>query len=291
MNKIILNIIIFFWKLLIRLPRSFQIKISKILGVIIWALPFNRNKYSKINIESCLKDFSNQKKIQIYRQNIIASGRIIFDTGISWFWSNKKINQSIDYKMIGEERILKEQQRKNGVLLIFKHSLHLELDARLIGMNIEAYGVERSHNSKVFNDIQSAGRNKSLLGSADRREPIKFIRWLKNGKTVLYAPDQDYGNKNSITVNFFGLPAATIKAPYKILKSTKCKLYFVNSYIKKGKYFLEFEKLNLNESSEKEFLEELNIFIESKIRKHPHEYLWQHRRFKSTLGKENFYGK
>ena len=61
--------------------------------------------------------------------------------------------------------------------------------------------------------------------------------------------------------------------------------------MKKGKYFLEFEKLNLNESSEKEFLEELNIFIESKIRKHPHEYLWQHRRFKSTLGKENFYGK
>ena len=82
MNKIILNIIIFFWKLLIRLPRSFQIKISKILGVIIWTLPFNRNKYSKINIESCLKDFSNQNKTQIYRQNIIASGRIIFDTGI-----------------------------------------------------------------------------------------------------------------------------------------------------------------------------------------------------------------
>ena len=180
-------------------------------------------------------------------------------------------------------------------------------------MNLEAYGVERSHNSKIFNDIQSTGRNKSLLGSADRREPIKFIRWLKNGKTVLYAPDQDYGNKNSITVNFFGLPAATIKAPYKILKSTKCKLYFVNSYIKKDKYFLEFEKLNLNESSEKEFLQELNIlkkndydilffkyyfngkkvnnFIESKIRNHPHEYLWQHRRFKSTLGKENFYGK
>ena len=28
--------------------------------------------------------------------------------------------------------------------------------------------------------------------------------------------------------------------------------------------------------------------IEKKIREYPHEYLWQHRRFKSTLGK-NFY--
>jgi lauroyl/myristoyl acyltransferase len=29
--------------------------------------------------------------------------------------------------------------------------------------------------------------------------------------------------------------------------------------------------------------------MESKIKEHPEEYLWQHRRFKSTLGKENFY--
>ena len=34
---------------------------------------------------------------------------------------------------------------------------------------------------------------------------------------------------------------------------------------------------------------DLNIFMESKIKEHPEEYLWQHRRFKSTLGKENFY--
>jgi len=30
--------------------------------------------------------------------------------------------------------------------------------------------------------------------------------------------------------------------------------------------------------------------MERKITDHPHEYLWQHRRFKSTLGKEKFYG-
>ena len=30
----------------------------------------------------------------------------------------------------------------------------------------------------------------------------------------------------------------------------------------------------------------LNNIIENSIKKHPHEYLWQHRRFKSTLGKE-----
>jgi lauroyl/myristoyl acyltransferase len=34
---------------------------------------------------------------------------------------------------------------------------------------------------------------------------------------------------------------------------------------------------------------DLNRVIEQSIREYPSEYLWQHRRFKSTLGKENFY--
>ena len=32
-------------------------------------------------------------------------------------------------------------------LIIFKHSQHLELDARLLAINAEVYGVSRSHNS------------------------------------------------------------------------------------------------------------------------------------------------
>ena len=36
------------------------------------------------------------------------------------------------------------------------------------------------------------------------------------------------------------------------------------------------------------FMQELNKYIENKIKLNPEEYLWQHRRFKSTLGKEKF---
>ena len=43
--------------------------------------------------------------------------------------------------------------------------------------------------------------------------------------------------------------------------------------------------------SELEFLTKLNNFIESKIVLNPSEYLWQHRRFKSTLGKNGIYKK
>jgi KDO2-lipid IV(A) lauroyltransferase len=95
--------------------------------------------------------------------------------------------------------------------------------------------------------------------------------------------------KNSIVVDFFGIPAATVSAPLKIIKSANCMTFFLNSYFDKGKLIIDIEEIELSDKSVEEFSNELNILIETKIKLHPSEYLWQHRRFKSTLGKEIIY--
>ena len=131
--------------------------------------------------------------------------------------------------------ILNNQNDKNGILLLFKHSLHLELDSRILAMHAEIYGIEREHNSKMFENIQRSGRLKSMKGITDRDNTLTFMRWLKKGKTVLYAPDQDYGIKKSIKVNFFGIPAATVTAPLKIIEKTnknvEVMVYDVDNFI------------------------------------------------------------
>ena len=152
-------------------------------------------------------------------------------------------------------------------------------------MHAEIYGIERKHNSKYFQSIQKRGRLKSMIDVVDRKNTFKFMKWLKNGKTVLYAPDQDYGLDKSKVIKFFGHPAATVSAPYKIIQKTKCKTFFLNSYIKDNKLFLDIEKFNSNNVEETSYLNNLNKYIENKIKLNPDEYLWQHRRFKSTLRK------
>mgnify|MGYP003904063967 CR=1 FL=1 len=52
---------------------------------------------------------------------------------------------------------------------------------------------------------------------------------------------------------------------------------------------LSLESFVGDKSSPINFSQSINDFIESKVKLHPDEYLWQHRRFKSTLGKDNFY--
>ena len=128
-----------------------------------------------------------------------------------------------------------------------------------------------------------------MKGIADRNSTISFIRWLKNGKTVLYAPDQDYGIKRSYEIDFFGLPAATISAPLKIITKTGCNYLFMNTYYKENCLIIDIEEPKFSPASSTMFMQELNKYIEDKIKLNPEEYLWQHRRFKSTLGKEKIY--
>ena len=282
MNNALLIILIAFWRALVSLPRFLQLPLSSIIGFLIYITALKRNKFSKVNIDFCFPNKSKLERNKIFKSNIILSGRVIFDTGIAWFWSKKRINKSIPYEINGLEDLLREQNSNKGVILFFKHSLHLELDARILGIHAEIYGVERKHNSEYFQSIQRKGRLKSMQGIVDRKNTIRFIKWLKDGKTVLYAPDQDYGMKKSNDIDFFNHPAATVSAPHKIIKKTQCKTYFLNSYVKEDKLFLDIEKLNLDNSDEINFSRNLNKYIEDKIRLNPNEYLWQHRRFKST---------
>ena len=289
MNRAILIILLTFWRIVMIFPRKVHLLLADLIGFLFLISGNKRNKYSKINIQICFPELSQQERSDIYRKNIMSSGKVLFDTGSAWFWSNKRINKNIPYKINGLDDLINEQRQRNGVLLFFKHSLHLELDARILGLNAELYGFERKHNSKYFQAFQRNGRLKSMKGVIDRKNLLRFIRLLKNGKTILYAPDQDYGMKNSNEIKFFNQPAATISAPLKIIQNTNCKIFFLNSYIRNGVLILDIERLNLDHSNVFNFSENLNKYIEDKIRLSPHEYLWQHRRFKSTLGKENIY--
>ena len=72
--------------------------------------------------------------------------------------------------------------------------------------------------------------------------------------------------------------------------SVKKMVDFLNNYGQHGNALIsDIEEIELSDKSVEEFSNELNMLIETKIKLHPSEYLWQHRRFKSTLGKESIY--
>ena len=282
-----MQVIITIWKGICLLPAAWQKILGQVLGSLLLIIASKRKRIAQINIQACFPLLNPQEQKKLLHQNFKFLGASIFQTGSAWFWSDAKIQKHVEYEIKGLG-LLNNQEGQSGNLVLFKHSQHLELDARLLGLNSEIFGVGRSHNSPIMNKLQTQGRLSSIQATADKNNPRKFLAWLKKGKNVLYAIDQDYGWENSIELSFFKTPAATITTTRKIIDITQCNLLFVNSYFAKEKLVLELESINHNELDSMQLAQKINDLMEQKITLHPEEYLWSHRRFKSTLGK-NFY--
>ena len=275
------------WQGLSHLPTSWHPAIGKLCGKLLFILAKSRKKIAEANIEACFPELSKAEQQELLRDNFLHLGRSFIETGIAWFWSDKKIQSKVDYDLIGINHLSNNNSNK-GNLIIFKHSQHLELDARLFAMNAAVYGVSRTHNSASMNKIQNKGRLSSIKDTADKNNPRKFMKWLKAGKNVMYAIDQDYGWDHSVKLQFFNQEAATITTTRKIIDATNANLLFINSYYKNKTLVLQIELIDHEGLNSIKLAQKINDLMEEKILQHPAEYLWMHRRFKSTLGK-NFY--
>ena len=275
------------WQGLSHLPTSWHPAIGKSCGKLLFILAKSRKKIAQANIEACFPNLSKAERQDLLQDNFLHLGRSFIETGIAWFWSDKRIQSKVDYDVIGINHLSNNNSNK-GNLIIFKHSQHLELDARLFAMNAAVYGVSRTHNSASMNKIQNKGRLSSIKDTADKNNPRKFMKWLKAGKNVMYAIDQDYGWDHSVKLQFFNQEAATIITTRKIIDATNANLLFINSYYKNKTLVLQIELIDHEGLNSIKLAQKINDLMEEKILQHPAEYLWMHRRFKSTLGK-NFY--
>jgi Lauroyl/myristoyl acyltransferase len=112
-----------------------------------------------------------------------------------------------------------------------------------------------------------------------------MLKVLRAGRAIWYAPDQDYGIKQSLFVPLFGIQAATVTATTKFARLGRALvLPFTQSRLPDGAGY----RLTIHapledfpgESEEADCIR-INQWVESEIRRQPEQYLWAHRRFKS----------
>ena len=111
---------VFFWKLIVAFPISFQNVLANILFSFLKNPDLKRNIFSRKNIDAAFPNLNKQEKINLFNKNLKSMIRGIFDTGKAWFWSDSKINSLIKYEIFGLNKLIATK----GNLLIFKHSHH-----------------------------------------------------------------------------------------------------------------------------------------------------------------------
>ena len=279
MNNIILIALISFTKLLSLLPKSIFTSKNSPLWRLIGKSMKKRKKIISANINHCFSE-----KDKKWRENLIE--KIWQDTFLALYENNYAWNAGTQIKSYkcefkNEQIMINAQNSKKGVLLLFRHSIFLELSARLISEKFAIYGMERPNNSEVLQKIMKRGRLKAMKGLTSNSNVSQLIKWLNEGKTVLYGPDQDYKNKRSVVSRFFKKKCLTTTVPYTLKNITKCKLIYLDFYKTSNGYEFIFEDVSDIADSKQNFADEINSIIEQSVTKAPEHYFWHHRRFKS----------
>ena len=157
----------------------------------------------------------------------------------------------------------------------------------LTSLFLKVNGMQRAAENKLWNKIMTDGRGKFVEKIFLPNEGKKLLDTLNDGESVLYAPDQDYGFKNSIFVDFFGHKALTVVFPSILVKRTNCKVFLLTLVKEDDFYHADIKELFLEGTNVENDLRKINFAIENFARNNMTEYYWIHRRFKNRPEKED----
>lgn len=271
--------------LLVQLPYKALLGLGRALGALMYRVAGERRRVAMRNLELCFPELSYDERQRLLKENFASTGIAFFEMAMSWWWPQARLARLAHIE--GIEHLQAAQQQGQGAILMAVHFTTLEIGAALLGQRHTIDGMYREHGNPLFDFIQRSGRERHNLDSlAVEREDVRgMLRLLRKGRAIWYAPDQDYGAKQSVFVPLFGIPAATVTATTKFARLGKAQVIpFTQRRLEDGSGYRLVVHPPLadfpGESEEADCLR-INQWVESVLRECPEQYLWAHRRFKS----------
>ena len=278
--------------LISHLPYKIQLKIGTVLGLLLLKLAGNRRHIAEVNLNLCFPDLNKQEIQALLRKVFISHGIGFIEMGLAWWHTPSTFKNRIEIQ--GLEHFEAAHSQNKGVVLLGAHFTTLDLAGTLLRKYIDVDPMYRKVKNPVFEHFMKKGRERNFTHLIDRSDIRKVLKTLKSGRTVWYAPDQDYGTKRSVFAPFFGINAATIKATTRFAKMNGSPLIMFSHYRKDdgSGYILLLSPVIKNYPTGDDIKDAtlINNILEKAIRQKPDQYMWTHRRFKSRPENQpNFY--
>lgn len=280
--EILLKILLRFLSIL---PFRVQMFLGMLLGKLLFRVLKKRRRVVAWNIKKCFPNLSQNEIDIVSRKNFTRLGQALFEICNSYFWSDKKFIGKIKNIEEFKKKITAIKNSKN--LLLVPHTGNVDFVVRAPSLFLKVNGMQRAAENKLWDKIMTEGRGKFVEKIFLPNQGKKLLDTLNDGESVLYAPDQDYGFKNSIFVDFFGHKALTVVFPSILVKRTNCKVFLLTLVKKDNYYHADLEELFLEGLNVENDLRKINFAIENFARNNMTEYYWIHRRFKNRPEKED----
>ncbi len=270
-------------------PIRITLWLSRRLGAVVLCVNKDRRIIAYANIRAAFASERSPRQIKKLVKATYENLLQVFVEILSLTKVDKKyIDKYIDIR--NPENMLKIKEHPDGIILLTAHFGNWELSgvtSALKGFPLVV--LAREQKMKRLNGLLDKLRESKGLKVVTKGITTRYIvKSLHEGKTIGMVGDQDAG-KTGIFTNFLGRPASTASGSVRFAAGTGA--YILPAFIAriKGPYHkltLE-EPIKVPENTKKDediraYLEKYNHLLENQIRNYPTQYLWLHKRWKST---------
>lgn len=266
-----------------QLPYRWQLSIGRRIGWLFRLLSPYRRTVVATNLKLAFPELDARARRRLERRVYASLGMSMVETAAG-LWAPEHMFERLGH-IEGLEHIVEVQRQGKGVLLLSGHFCSLDFAGRILVHHHRVCFTFQELRNRVFDRALREARARRCHVLIHRHDTRAFIRALKAGEVVWYAPDQSQERRNSVFAPFFGIPTNTLTATTRLARLTGAAVlpFSIERLPDARGYLLRIDPPleNFPGTSEYEDARRFNALIESQVRARPEQYLWIHRRFKS----------
>jgi KDO2-lipid IV(A) lauroyltransferase len=264
------------------LPLIWVERAGSLLGMLIYYAMPSRCRIGEINLRFAFPQAGENEIRQRNKLCFRNVGVAAFEMGLSW-WRDEELLKLCEIE--GLHYMQQAQSQGKGVIILTAHFTCLEIGGPVLNHHVPFMVMYKHAHNKLFDAFMRYHRGRLYKAIVDHHKPIAMIKGLKKGYAAWYAPDQDFGGKDSVYVPFFGVDATALTAPARFASISGAPVvpYLIQRKPGGAGYKLTILPAldNFPTEDTEQDARRINETLEELIMKNPDQYLWIHKRYKS----------
>ena len=277
---------IFFSFILTFMPGFIRNMLGVFLGFVIYKTNAKRKNIVQTNLKLCFKD-KDEIDIETITKNYFKNLGVAY-LNLPMLWWKKDDSLQNVCSVENMQYIESELSKGKGIILFTAHTVSLDFGGRSIS-KFPIVSMYKPFRNKLLNWFIGKSRSKStdnvVVFPRAQYSLKKIISALHKPVIFYYVADEDLGARDSIFVNFFNEPKATLTSISKLASLTNTTVIpCINHYcVKSKKYITYIDKPleNFPSNNIQSDLEQVNKRLEELIRRNIDQYMWSLRIFQT----------
>ncbi len=260
------------------------------LGTIASWFPTSNRRYAARNIELCFPGMGPEERSGLLKKHFRMSGFAMLSLGVAWFAPRWRVRKFITVR---DDQILDNALASGkNVILLAPHFVGLDMGGSRLAAarHWQFVSMYRKSRDPLLEYLFSRRGRFGPIMVERMASPKPIIRAIREGRIFYYLPDQDMGERASVFVPFFGIPAATVTALSRIAATTESVVIpCITRVLPDGRgYEMRFYPPLADFPTDDPVSDatRMNREIETWVREMPEQYMWTYRRFKTRPNHE-----